>query len=139
VVVPATTDEQVALLASFETTHREEGTRQFMAAERGALAAMLVVRASVVKKTARVAEAARAAAQAEELTEEAAAAQEEMARDRCRWDDDMGAARRARKVHELATQHRHRRNLASRHGIRARQADGEGSNVVDPGWGDNLL
>jgi hypothetical protein len=27
VVVPATTDEQVALLASFETAHHEEGTR----------------------------------------------------------------------------------------------------------------
>jgi hypothetical protein len=26
-VVPATTDEQVALLSSFETAHREEGTR----------------------------------------------------------------------------------------------------------------
>jgi hypothetical protein len=25
---PATTDEQVALLASFETAHREEGTRR---------------------------------------------------------------------------------------------------------------
>jgi hypothetical protein len=29
--VPATTDEQVALLASFETVHREQVTRQFMA------------------------------------------------------------------------------------------------------------
>jgi hypothetical protein len=37
-------DEQVPLLAYFETAHREEGTRQFMAAEREALAAMLVVR-----------------------------------------------------------------------------------------------
>jgi hypothetical protein len=42
-------------------------------------------------------------------------------------------------VHELATQRRHRRNLARRQAIRAWQADGEGSNAVDPGWGDNLL
>jgi hypothetical protein len=27
VVMPVTTDEQVALMASFETAHREEGTR----------------------------------------------------------------------------------------------------------------
>jgi hypothetical protein len=137
VVVPAMTDEQVALLASFETAHREEGKRHFMAAERGALAAMLVVRASVVRKAAaKLAareEAARAAARAEELAEEAAVAQEEMARDRRRWDDDMAAARRAREVHELATQRCHRRDMARC------QADGEGSNVVDPGWGDNLL
>jgi hypothetical protein len=62
-------------------------------------------------------EAARAVARAEELAEEAAAeatAQEEMARDRRCWDDDMATARRAREVHELATQRRHRRNLARR-------------------------
>jgi hypothetical protein len=62
-----------------------------------------------------------------------------MARDRHRWDDDMAAVRRACEVHELATQRHHRRNLARRQALRARQADGEGSNVVDPGWGDNLL
>jgi hypothetical protein len=46
VAVPVTTDEQVALLTSFETAHREQVTRQFMVAEREALATMLVVRAS---------------------------------------------------------------------------------------------
>jgi hypothetical protein len=73
---------------------------------------------------------------AEELAEEAAAeaaAQEEMARDRRRWDNDMATARRAREVHELAIQRRHRWNLARR------QAGGEGSNTVDLGWGDDLL
>jgi hypothetical protein len=39
-VLPAITDEQVTLLMSFETAHRKEVTRQFMAAEREALAAM---------------------------------------------------------------------------------------------------
>jgi hypothetical protein len=62
-----------------------------------------------------------------------------MAQDRRRWDDDMAAARRAHGVHELATQRRHRRNLARRQAHRARQASGEGSNTVDLGWGDDLL
>jgi hypothetical protein len=62
-----------------------------------------------------------------------------MAKDRHRWDDDMAAARRAHVVHDLATQHRHRRNLACRQAIRARQAGGEGSNTVDLVWGDDLL
>jgi hypothetical protein len=69
----ATTDEQVVLLASFETAHRELVTRQFMATEREALTAMLVVRANAARETAHVAaqeEAARAAARA---AEEAAA------------------------------------------------------------------
>jgi hypothetical protein len=150
-------DEQVALMASFEMEHREESTRQFMATEREALAAMLVVRANVAREAARVAaeeeaarvvaraaeaalelaareeaaraeevarEAAGAVALAEELAEEAAAeatVQEEMTRDRRRWDDDMAAARRAREVHELATQRRHRRNLARRQAHRASQ------------------
>jgi hypothetical protein len=77
VVAPATMDEQVALLASFKTAHREEGTCQFMAAEREALVAMLVVRANTAREAARAAvelaareEAARAVARAEELTEE---------------------------------------------------------------------
>jgi hypothetical protein len=174
VVAPATTDEQVALMASFETAHREQSTRQFMAAERDALMAMLVVRANAAREathvaaeeeTARVAaravevalelaareeaavaeeaarEAARAVARAEELAEEAAAeaAAQEMARDRRRWDEDMVAARRLREVHELATQRRHRRNLARRQAHRARQAGNEGSNTVDMGWGNDLL
>jgi hypothetical protein len=65
VVVPAMMDEQVALLTSFETMHHEEGTRQFMAAEREALAAMIVVRANATREVARVAaqeEVARVAA-----------------------------------------------------------------------------
>jgi hypothetical protein len=41
-------DEQVALLASFKTAHCGEGTRQFMATEREALASMLMVRANTV-------------------------------------------------------------------------------------------
>jgi hypothetical protein len=135
VIVPAITDEQVALLASFKTAHQEEGTRQFMAAEREAFAAMLVVHANAAREAmrvaakeeaARVAEAARAAAREEELAKEAAAdatTQEEMAKDRRRWDDDVAVARCTRKIHELATQRSHRRNLA----------EGEGSNAVDAG------
>jgi hypothetical protein len=42
-------------MASFETAHREESTRQFMAAEREALAAMLVVHASAEREAACVA------------------------------------------------------------------------------------
>jgi hypothetical protein len=60
-----------------------------------------------------------------------------MARDSRRWDDDMAASRRAHEIHELATQGRHRRNLAHRQAIHARQADGEGSNAIDAGWGDD--
>jgi hypothetical protein len=51
----------------------------------------------------------------EELAEEAAAdaaAREEMVKDHRRWDEDMAAARRAREIHELASERRHRRNLA---------------------------
>jgi hypothetical protein len=36
-------------------------------------------------------------------------------------------------------EHHHHRNLACRLAIRARQANGEGSNAVNPGWGDDLL
>jgi hypothetical protein len=54
-------------------------------------------------------------------------------------DDYMAAARCAREVHELTTQRLHRRNRARRQAIRARQADGEGSNAVYPGWGNDLL
>jgi hypothetical protein len=165
IVEPEMTDKQVALLASFETAHHEEGTCQFMTAEREALAAMLVVRANKAREAACVLaeakatlelaareeaahakeaahEANRAVARAEELTEEAAAdaaAQEEMSRDRCHWDDDMATARHAREVHELATQRRHRQNLARRQAIRARKDGGEGSNTIDLGWGDDLL
>jgi hypothetical protein len=82
-----------------------------MAAEREALAAMLMVCANTVREAARVAaeeeaahvaEAARAAARAKELAEETtadAAMQEEMARYYRRWDDDMAAVRRAREIH----------------------------------------
>jgi hypothetical protein len=49
-VVPTTMDEQVALLASFETAHHEQGTRQFMAAEREAVEAMLVVRSNAARQ-----------------------------------------------------------------------------------------
>jgi hypothetical protein len=62
-----------------------------------------------------------------------------MARDRRCWDEDMAAARRDREIHELASHRRHRRNLARRQAIRARQNDDEGSNAVDAGWGDDLL
>jgi hypothetical protein len=51
-VAPTTTDEQVALMASFETAHHEERKRQFMATEREALAAMLVVRANTAREAA---------------------------------------------------------------------------------------
>jgi hypothetical protein len=174
VVAPVMTDEQVALMASFETAHREESTRQFMAAEWEALSAMLVVRANAAREAVRVAaeeevacvaaraveaaldlaareeaavveevahEAARAVAREEQAEEAAAeaAAQEEMAWDRRRWDEDMAAARCLREVHELATQCRHRRNLARHQAHRARQAGDEGSNTVDMGWGDDLL
>jgi hypothetical protein len=171
VMAPATMDEQVVLIASFETAHREESTRQFMAPEQEALAAMLVVRASVAREAARVGaeeevvrvaartaeaaldlaareeaaiaewaahEAACAVARAEEAAAEAKA-QEEMARDHHRWDEDMAAARRLHEVHELATQRRHRRNLARRQSYYARQAGDEGSNIVDLGWGDDLM
>jgi hypothetical protein len=79
VVAPATTDEQVALMASFEMAHCKESTRQFMAAEWEALAAMLVVRANTAREAARVAveeEAARVAARAAEATLELAAREE---------------------------------------------------------------
>jgi replicative superfamily II helicase len=81
VVAPATVDEQVALMASFVTAHREESTRQFMATELEALAAMLVVRTNTAREAARMAveeEAARAVEPALELAarEEAAVAEE---------------------------------------------------------------
>jgi hypothetical protein len=136
-------DEQVALLASFKTAHREQVTRQFMAAEREALATMLVVRTKAAREAARVTKeivamvvVARDAARAEELAEEeapSATAREEMARDRCRWDKDMAPARRAREIHELANERRHRLRLARRQGRHDRQTDSEGSNAIDAG------
>jgi hypothetical protein len=84
---PATSDEQAVQLASFETARREEDTRLFMAAEREALSAMLMVRATAVKRAA-----------AEMAAEEAAlgaALAEEIARDRARWEADWEANRAA--------------------------------------------
>jgi hypothetical protein len=155
--VPVTTDEQVEQLASFETAHREQVTRQFMAAEREALAAMLAVHANAAREAARVAaqeeagheavraaeeaavmavqeEATRAVVRAEETAEEAtadAAAWAEMARYRRRWDEDIAVASHAREIHELASERLHRRNLARVR--RARQTNGKGSNTVDAG------
>jgi hypothetical protein len=137
VVVPVMTDELVALLAFFETPHREEGTRQFMAAERRLLRpcswcaptrrgrwrawlprrrrhtwwpawqrrrrSWLPRRRRLVRRRGRRSSPRRATD---------AAAHEEMARDHRRWDDGMAAGRRACEMHELATQHRHCRNLA---------------------------
>jgi hypothetical protein len=57
-----------------------------------------------------------------------------MARDCRRWDKDMATARHARKIHELTSEHRHRRNLICAR--RARQTDGKGSNAIDAGLGD---
>jgi hypothetical protein len=54
-----------------------------------------------------------------------------MARDCRRRDKDMATARRAREIHELASERHHRRNLAR--ACRARQTDGEGSNAIDAG------
>jgi hypothetical protein len=83
VSIPATTDEQVALLVLFETAHRKEVMRQFMAAEREALVAMLVVRVSAVREATRTAaeeeavwEAARMAEEATIATTEATATEE---------------------------------------------------------------
>jgi hypothetical protein len=61
-----------------------------------------------------------------------------MASDHRRWDEDMAAARCALVIHELASQHHRSRNLARRQANRARQSNGEGSNIVDAGWGDAL-
>jgi hypothetical protein len=105
-VARATTDETVALMASFEMAHREESTRQFMTAEREALAAMLVVCTNAAREVACMAaeeeaarvsaaalelaaweEEARAAARAE-LAEEATA--EEAAQEEMAWDRPAG-------------------------------------------------
>jgi hypothetical protein len=75
--ITSTTDEKVALMASFETAHREEVTRKFMAAEREALAAMLAVCACAAKEATRVVDE-------EEAVREVAAA-ERPARRRRPW------------------------------------------------------
>jgi hypothetical protein len=85
VVAPVTTDEQVALIASFETAHSEESMRQFMAAEREALVAMLMERANAARKVARMAaeeEAVRLAAHAVEAALELAAGRRRLLRRR---------------------------------------------------------
>jgi hypothetical protein len=64
----------VVLLASFETAHQEEVTRQFMVAEREALVAMLVVRANAVREAARLATQENATCAAVAVQEEAARA-----------------------------------------------------------------
>jgi hypothetical protein len=86
-VAPATSDEQAVLLASFETARREEDTRLFMAVEREALSAMLVVRAAAAKRA--------ATEMAAEEAELGAALAEESARDRARWEADWEAKRAA--------------------------------------------
>jgi hypothetical protein len=68
-----------------------------------------------------------------------AAAWEEMARDRLRWDEDMDAARRACEIHEIASQRRHRQNLARRQANCVCQTDDKGSNAVDASWSDALM
>jgi hypothetical protein len=55
---------------------------------------------------------AQEAAPVEKIAE--AVAREEMARDRARWEKDMAAARHACKIHELASERRHRPCLARR-------------------------
>jgi hypothetical protein len=72
---------------------------EFMAVEREALAAMLVVCTNTVREVARVAEEAAVTSTAwvEEVTMETAM-RKEMAKERARWDADMAAARRNREI-----------------------------------------
>jgi DNA-directed RNA polymerase subunit K/omega len=51
----------------------------------------------------------------------------------------MAVAKRAREIHELASEHCHRPHLARRQTHRARQTDDEGSNAIDTGWGDAAM
>jgi hypothetical protein len=106
VVAPATTDKQVALMASFKTAHREESTRQFMAAEREALAAMLMVRANAAREAACVAaeeKAARLAARAAEAALELASRRRRLLRRRrlarrlVRWRERRSWRRRRQR------------------------------------------
>jgi hypothetical protein len=100
-VAPAMTDEQVALMASFKMAHRKESTRQSMALEREALAAMLVVRANVTKEAARVAaeeEAMHVAAHAVEAALDLAAREEVAAAE----ETAREAARAVAQTEELA-------------------------------------
>jgi hypothetical protein len=115
----------------------EEAVRVAACTAEAALDLAALEEAAAAEEVAR--EVARAVARVEEQAEEAtteAAAQEEMAWDHRRWDEDMATARHLREVHELAT---HRRNLARRQAQRVCQAGDEGSNTVDLGWGDDLL
>jgi hypothetical protein len=101
--------------------------------------------ARVADKAAReaaVAAATREAVFAKEIAEEAAAegaTREEMARDPARWGEDMAAARRAHKIHELANEHRHCQRLARHQARHVSQTNGEGSNAGDAGWGDAAM
>jgi hypothetical protein len=74
--MPVMNDEQVALLPSFETVHREEITCQFMAVECEALAAILVVHANTTRMAARVAAEEEAAREAMRVAEVTAASRE---------------------------------------------------------------
>jgi hypothetical protein len=103
VVAPTTTDEQVALMASFETAHREESTRQFMAAEREALAAMLAVRANAAREAARVA-AEEAAARAAEATLDLAAREEAAAAEKVAREAARAVARAEEQAEEAAAE-----------------------------------
>jgi hypothetical protein len=119
-VVHANAAREAALVAAQEEVAME-----------AAHAAMEAVHAAEEASTvAAQEEEARVAVRAEEGAVDAAA-RTEMARDNRRWGEDMATARRAREIHELASERHHRRNLA--HARRARQTDGKGSNAVDAG------
>jgi hypothetical protein len=107
------TDKQVDLLVLFKTAHRKKVMRQFMEAEREAVVVMLAVRVITVREaTCTVAE--------EEVVWEAAiaiveaAAREEVAQDRVRWDEDIAAVSHTCEFQELATEHCHRGRQAHR-------------------------
>jgi hypothetical protein len=106
VVAPAMTDELVALMASFETAHREESTREFMAAEREALTAMLAVCANAAREAARAAteeEVAHVAACAAEAVLDLAAGRRRLLRRRwlarglMRWRERRSRQRRRQR------------------------------------------
>jgi hypothetical protein len=121
-VTPATSDEQAVLLASFEIARREEDTRLFMAAEREALSAMLVVRATAAKRA--------AAEMAAEEAELGAALAEESARDRTRWEADWEANRAA------ARRRRDAANAAARRPVGPTAGEGGALPPRSPGGGD---
>jgi hypothetical protein len=139
VIVPATINKQVALLALFKTAHREEVTRKFMAAKREALAAMLAVRANMAREAVQ--------ATVEELgcgagghTWQRRQRHRLRRRSRRRWQrrqlrgrkwpgtghvgtSTLATTRRNREMRELTAERHHRIHRACRH------ADGEGSNA----------